>query len=116
MRIRAGVYIRAEDAIVCERRLDAHADIRIGREEDGAELYCAVWAGPPQLLFSADGMLRLAPGMRVNMCGLDGDMRVVGTYEELVASGLTMPIPILGRRMNVRVREGNTVLTEHVAG
>ena len=115
MRIRAGVYIQAEDAIVCERRLDAHSDIRIGREEDGAELYCAVWTGLPQLLFSADGMLHLAPGMRVNMCGPHGDARIVGTYEELVASGLTMPIPILERRMNVRVRDGITVLTEHVA-
>ena len=114
MRIRAGVYVRAENAIVCERRLDAQLDIRIGREEDGAELSCAAWVGPPQLLISADGMLHLAPGMRVNMCGVDGDARIVGTYEELAANGMTMPLPILGRRMNIRVREGISVLTEHV--
>lgn len=67
IRIRAGVYVRAEDAIVCERRLDAQAEIRIGREEDGAELPCTLWEGPPHLLISGDGMLHLAPGMRVNM-------------------------------------------------
>lgn len=83
MRIRAGVYVRAENAIVCERRLDTHADIRIGREEDGAELHCEIWTGAPQLLISADGMLHLSPGMRVNMCGDGGDARIVGTYEEL---------------------------------
>jgi hypothetical protein len=114
MQIRAGVYVRAEGAVVCERRLDARADIRIGREEDGVELYCAAWAGPPQLLISADGMLHLAPGMRVNMCGVDGDARIVGTYEELTAGGLTMPLPILERRMNIGVREGISVLTEHI--
>ena len=114
MRIRAGVYVRADDAIVCERRLDAHADIRIGREEDGAELSCTAWEGPPQLLISGDGMLHLAPGMRVNMCGVDGDARIVGTYEELTASGLTMPLPILERRMNIRVREGISVFTQHI--
>jgi hypothetical protein len=94
--------------------LDAHADIRIGREEDDAELSCAAWAGPPLLLISADGMLYLAPGMRVNMCGVEGDARIIGTYEELTASGMTMPLPILDRRMNISVREGISVLTEHV--
>ncbi|MFO0741216.1 MAG: hypothetical protein U0270_35280 [Labilithrix sp.] len=114
MRIRAGVYVRAVDAIVCERRLDARADIRIGREEDGAELFCTAWEGPPQLLISGHGMLHLSPGMRVNMCGDDGDRRIAGTFEELSASGLSMPLPILERRMNIRVREGISVLTQHV--
>jgi hypothetical protein len=40
--------------------------------------------------------------------------RIVGTYEQLVASGIAMPLPILGRRMNIRVRDGISVLTEHV--
>ena len=61
--IRIGVYVRAEDAIVCERRLGVEADIRIGREEDGAETFC----------------------------------------------------PILGRRMNIRVREGISVLTDYAS-
>ncbi|MFO0736431.1 MAG: hypothetical protein U0270_11140 [Labilithrix sp.] len=111
--MRAGVYVRADDAIVCERRLDACSDIRIGRDGDGAELSCAAWEGGPHLLFSGDGMLHLAPGMRVNMCGIDGDARIVGTYEELI-EGMTMPLPILGRRMNIRVREGISVFAQLV--
>jgi hypothetical protein len=114
MRIRAGVYVQEEGAIVCEKKLAADVDIWIGREQDGAALSCAAWQGPPQLLISADGRLHLAPGMRVNMCGAAGEMRIVGTYEELALSGVTTPIPILGRRMNIRVRQGISVLTEHV--
>jgi hypothetical protein len=41
-------------------------------------------------------------------------VRIVGTYEELLASGLDLPIPINMRRMNVRVSEGVSVLTEYV--
>jgi hypothetical protein len=44
-----------------------------------------------------------------------GAARVGGTYEELTASGLAMPLPILGRRMNIRVREGISVFTDHIA-
>jgi hypothetical protein len=60
-------------------------------------------------------MLHLAPGMRVNMCGLGGAMRIVGTYEELTSSGVTTPIPILGRHVNLRVREGITVFAKPAA-
>jgi hypothetical protein len=52
--------------------------------------------------------------MRVNMCGDDGEDRIVGTYEELLARGVTFPITIALRRMNIRVTEGLSVFAKYI--
>jgi hypothetical protein len=113
-RLRAGAYVAAEQRIVHERVFDAGGDVTIGADE-AAGLVVPSWVGPPVLLISGGSLLHLAPGMRVNMCDDAGGARIVGTFEELIARGEAMPIPIQLRRMNIRVRQGFSVLTDYVA-
>lgn len=103
-----------EDAeVVAEQTFDASTDVRLGGTTRDA-LLVPGWTGPPVLLISADGFLHLRPGMRVNMCGDHGASRVVGSFEELLASGIPIPIPILRRRMNIRIGEGVSIFAKYV--
>ena len=52
--------------------------------------------------------------MRVNMCRSDGSERLVGTYEELLAAGVPVPVPIAERAMNIRVRPELSVFARYL--
>ena len=116
-RLRVGVCRVFSDAhapIVAERTYGPGADVRLGGDP-ASGLVVPDWTGPSLLLISGDGLLHLAAGMRVNMCDEHGAERIVGTYEELLAKGTAMPIPILGRAMNIKVREGISVFAKYLA-
>jgi hypothetical protein len=116
MRLRVGVCrVLADDSasIVAEATFAPGEDVALGADA-GCTLVVPDWAGPTLLVLSGDGFLHLAEGMRVNMCGDGGDSRIVGTYEELTAAGTPMPIPILLRRVNVRVRKGLLVFAKYL--
>ena len=50
--------------------------------------------------------INLDPQMRLHMCGEHGEDRVRGSYDELVASGIAMPIAACSR-VNVTLRSGS---------
>jgi hypothetical protein len=52
--------------------------------------------------------------MRINMCGDQGEDRIVGTYEELLAGGVSLPISIALRRMNIRVTQGLSIFAKYL--
>ena len=114
MELRAAVYVNAENRIVDERTFPPGADVTIGADPN-AGLVVPGWAGAAVLLISGGTLLNLSPGMRVNMCDDHGGERIVGTFDELFAAGVTMPIPLNRRRVNVRVREGVSVFTKYLA-
>ncbi len=93
-----------------ERIFAPSEDVVIG---EATGLIVPGW-GHPTLLISHDGFLHLSPGMRVNMCADDGEDQVIGTYEELLANGTVMPIPIRLRRMNIRVRQGVSIFAKYI--
>jgi hypothetical protein len=99
--------------IVCEATLSAGVDLILGSDST-ASLVVPDWTGPSVLLISGDGFLHIGPRMRVNMCGDGGVGRIVGTFEELLASGVAMPLPTMMRRMNIRVRRGMSVFAKYV--
>jgi len=115
VRLRAAVCRSTPDnaTIVCEETLLPEQDLVLGGDAS-ASLVVPDWSGPAIRLVTRDGLLHLAPGMRVNMCGDGGSGRIVGTYEELVAEGVSLPIAIMGRRLNVRVRAGLSVFAKYV--
>lgn len=116
-----GAWLRAtvckstpDDAtIVCEATLRPDQDLVLG-SDSSASLVVPDWTGPNVLVISSDGHLHLAPGMRVNMCARTGGMHLIATYEELLERGTTLPIPIMGRRMNIRVSAGLSVFAKYV--
>lgn len=116
-RLRVGVCRVFSDEhapIVAEQTFGPGADVRLSGDP-ASGLVVPDWKGPPILLISGDGFLHLTEGMRVNMCDEHGAARIVGTYEELLATGAAMPIPILGRAMNIKVREGISVFAKYLA-
>lgn len=98
--------------IVRELVLPAGEDVTIGQLGE-ATVSVPGWHTPPVRLVTGE-LLHLAPGMRVNMCRDGGEDRVVGTYDELVAAGVGMPIPIGGRKVNVLLRDGVSVFVKYV--
>jgi hypothetical protein len=99
--------------IIFETTVPAGSDVTIGATP-AASLVVAEWSDAPFLLIAAGAMLHLSGGMRVNMCGDNGERRVVGTFEELRAAGVTMPIAIDGRRMSIRLRAGLSVFAKYL--
>jgi hypothetical protein len=53
--------------------------------------------------------------MRLHMCHDDGEDRVMGTFEELSAGGVTFPLRLTVSKLNIKVREGVTVLAKYLA-
>lgn len=100
--------------IVRELVLPPGEDVTIGQLGE-ATVSVPGWHTPPVRLVTGE-LLHLAPGMRVNMCGDSGEDRIVGTYDELLAAGITIPIPLCGRRVNVLIRAGVSVFTKYVEG
>lgn len=98
-------------SIVVERTFDAGADISLGGEAAG--LVVPGWTGPTVLLMTGGNLLHLEPGMRLHMCHDNGEDRVVGTFEELAAKGITSPIQITVSKLNIRVRI--SVFTHYLA-
>ena len=101
-----------EATIVAEATFAVGTDVFVGSAD--ASVIIPGWVASPVLLISGDGFLHLGPGMRVNMCHAQGADRIVGTYEELVESGVVMPIPILRRRMNIRVQAGISIFAKYI--
>jgi hypothetical protein len=99
--------------IVGETILPAGEDLVIGGGPP-ATLVVPDWTAPPLLVISGGTQLHLGPGMRVNMCGDEGKDHIVGTYEELLAGGMSLPIPIALRRMNIRVTNGLSVFAHYL--
>jgi hypothetical protein len=48
------------------------------------------------------------------MCHDDGEDRVVGEFDDLVARGLTPPIPITVSKLNIRIRDALTVFAKYL--
>lgn len=115
--LRAGLFLSRMrgKGPVAEVRLPLGTDLVLGGDEE-ATLRVPDWHGPPLRLISGNQELQLGPGMQVNMCAVDGTARLLGTYEELVERGETLPIPICMRRLNVSIGDDIAVLTEYVDG
>lgn len=114
-RLRAAVCRSTPDdaTIVCEETLLPDQDLVLGGDSS-ATMVVPGWIGPNVLVISSDGLLHLAPGMRVNMCGNNGSRHLVGTFEELVDRDIGLPIAIERRRMNIRVSAGLSVFAKYV--
>ena len=52
--------------------------------------------------------------MRLHICHDHGEDRVVGTFEELSASGMTFPLRLTVSKLNIKVREGISVFAKYV--
>jgi hypothetical protein len=104
-----------EATIVSEAILPPGVDLVVGGGPP-ATLIVPDWTEPPVLVISDGTHLHLSPGMRVNMCGDHGEAHIIGTYEELLVDGLTLPITISLRRMNIRVKRGLSIFAKYVPG
>ena len=104
---------RDDASIVGETILSPGVDRVVGGGPP-ATLIVPGWTAPPLLVIAGGTELHLGPGMRINMCGDDGEDRIVGTYEELLARGVTFPITIALRRMSIRVTEGLSVFAKYI--
>lgn len=114
LRLHIAVCESRDDAstIVRELVLPLGEDVTIGQLGE-ATVSVPGWHTPPVRLVTGEH-LHLAPGMRVNMSRDGGEDRIVGTYDELLAAGVVMPIPIEGRRINVLLRAGVSVFVKYV--
>lgn len=112
-RIRVGVYLKARDALVVNAVLEPGTDVCLAADEANG-LPVPGWSEPPLVVVSGGTLLHLGPGMRLIMCDEAGDRRVTGTFEELQEAGMTFPTTVPVSRLNVRAREGVTVLLEFV--
>jgi hypothetical protein len=79
-----------------------------------ATLRLDAWEGET-LVVIANGCIHLRPGMRVNMCGEEGQDRIVGEFEELAPGNTSLRlIPISGRRVNLRVKPGTSLFVKYI--
>ena len=106
--LRVGVFDSRAQKIVFESIFPSGVDLIAGHDE-GANLWLPSWVGPNALILSDGHLLHLAPGMRVHMCHDEGEDRVQGEYEELLAIGMTFPFPINVAGLNIRMQEGITL-------
>jgi hypothetical protein len=104
----------AEARIVAERIFAPGEDVTLGGDTTAA-LVVPGWEGPPLRLVSEGLNLHLAPGMRLNMCHDGGEDHVIGTFEELSASGFGFPLRITVSRLNIGVRPGISVFVKYLA-
>lgn len=107
------VAVAVEGTLVAEKTFDAGTDVTIGTGPN-AGLEVPGWRGPNVLLISAGVLLNLSPGMRLHMCDEAGDHRVVGTFDELAAMGLTFPLEVPVSRLNIAVQQGLSVFVVFV--
>ena len=112
---RVGVcaYSNAEARIVAEELFEPRANVVLGDAADARPLVPG-WSGQNLLLISDGTLLHLMPGMRLHMCNEGGTDRVVGTFEELVAQGMSFPLRVGVTMLNVRVREGLSVFVRYL--
>lgn len=106
------IHSKEDATIITEVTFPSDASITIG--DATASLHVPGWSRDNMLLIEAGHHLHLGPGMRVNMCRDGGSDRIVGTFDELVASGTAIPIPVDGRRMNILVQNGISIFTKYV--
>jgi hypothetical protein len=112
-RLRVGVFNSREQKIIAKRLFESGADVRIGADATEG-LVVPGWTGETLLLISRGHLLHLGPGMRLHMCHDEGEDRVIGEFDELVASGVVSPIPINVSKLNIRVREGISVFATYL--
>jgi hypothetical protein len=113
-RIRVGVWTESQpDGLAVNTILDPGSDVTLAADET-AGLAVPGWSEPPLVLISGGTLLNLGPGMRLIMCDEAGGRRVAGEFEELCASGMSFPMPVLVSRLNIRVRKGASVFVELV--
>jgi hypothetical protein len=112
--LHAAVYSNAAGGLIAERVFDPGSDVTIGTgPTDG--LIVSAWVGPSLLLISRGILLHLQSGMRLNMCHDSGEDRVQGTFDELIAAGMTMPIRINVSRLNIALGNGMSVFAKYVS-
>jgi hypothetical protein len=73
------------------------------------------WDGVDLLLISRGTLLHLGPQMRLDMCDDDGSGRVAGTFEELSAKGMDMPIRVRVCKLNVKVGSSISAFVRYLA-
>ena len=113
-RLRVGIFDSRAVRIVAKRIFEPGDDVTIGGDARSA-IVLPGWSDGPLLLIAEGHLLHLAPGMRLHMCHDGGVDRVVGEYEELLASGLVLPIPITVAMLNIRVRDGLSLFARYLA-
>lgn len=112
-RIRVGVYLKSIESFAVNTVLAPGTDVTLAAT--AAEgLAVPGWSGPPLLVVSAGTLLHLGPGMHLIMCDEEGGRRVTGEFEELQSAGMIFPLTVPVSRLNIRVREGISVLLEFV--
>lgn len=113
-RIRVGVFDTRTDSIIAKAIFPSGSDIVLGgRRGDG--LFIPNWSGARQLLISQGYLLHVHPGMRIHVCHDNGEDRLAGEYDELVARGIPLPIPLTVSKLNIRVRDGLSVFAKYLA-
>lgn len=113
-RIRAGVFDAAQARVVAKKLFPSGSDIVLSGLA-GHGLVISDWPGPDLLLVSSGHLLQLSPGMRLHMCHDQGEDRIVGEFDELVARGLVLPLRINVSKVNVRVRGRLSVFLKYLA-
>lgn len=94
-------------------RLPEGSDVVLGKPAPGV-LAVREWTAPPVRLIEAGRHLMLGPGMRLIAVHEDGSDRMEGSFEELKAAGVSMPIFVNVSRLNIRVNALVTILIEYV--
>lgn len=112
--IRVGVHVTGR-WVVEETILEPGSEVSLGADAS-ATLVWQGWAGPTVLIVEAGALLRLGPGMRIHMCDEAGGRRVKGTFEELLAQGITFPMPVPVSRLNISPGQGVMLLVEFQYG
>ena len=112
-RLRAVAFNYHQNTIVAQTIVPFGEDLTVGRDAT-ARLLVPNWSGPTLVLLSKDQRLYIARGMRVHMCHDDGEDRIVGEFDELVASGLAPPLLVTVSKLNIRVRDGLSVFAKYL--
>lgn len=108
------VTITYASEVVARATFAPGSDLTIGREATAA-LAIPEWSGEDLMLLSAGHLLHLRPGMRLHMCHDDGEDRVKGTFEELVAAGFSFPMRITVSKLNIRLNERTSIYALYLA-
>jgi hypothetical protein len=112
-RLRIGLYDNRANQILAKKVFAPGSDVTIGKAPDDG-FVLPTWSGSSLRLISAGQFLHLEAGMRLHMCHDDGEDRVVGEFDDLVALGLTPPIQITVSKLNIRIRDGLTIFAKYL--
>ncbi len=112
--IRVGICLHhpRESKLVAEAVLPSGADVLLGANAE-ATFVVPHWTGPTLLLLSGGTTLHLGPGMGVRM-GERGRLSLSGTFDELVARGVPLPIHVEVSNVNIRVSSGVSVFLQYL--